>query len=118
MYYASIYHSGAFYIFGGGTGQYTNTIARLDAETTTWSNAGEMVNIRRDHGAIFDGEKFLVVGGHTDGGIPAKNEVCTFTETLVITCAELSTIEIEYMLHPELLLVPEDYGKGKENCFY
>lgn len=48
------------------------TIARLDAETRQWTNVGSLVNARYDHGAIFDGRKFLIVGG----GGTKNTEVC------------------------------------------
>ena len=117
--YAILYHERAFYVFGGGTGHYVSTIARLDVETTTWTKSGDMVAIRRDHSVIFDGEKFLVVGGVTDNiSTPIKNEVCTFSDTTTITCTQQSTVLVDYKLYPELILVPDSYGKGKENCYY
>ena len=54
------------------------TIARLDAETRQWSNAGSLFNPRYDNAAIFDGTRFLVIGG---GG--SKNiEVCDLRKVL------------------------------------
>ena len=82
-----------------------------------------MVNPRRDFGVIFDGEQFLIVGGISDACTnraicPAKHEVCTFTDTTAITCTQQSTVLVDYILYPELLLVPDSYGKGKDNCYY
>ena len=40
--YAALYQGGSFYLFGGRTrsSSYSNTIARLDTKTTTWSKVG------------------------------------------------------------------------------
>ena len=40
--YAALYQCGSFYLFGGRTrsSSYSNTIARLDTKTTTWSKVG------------------------------------------------------------------------------
>ena len=116
--YAIIYHARAFYVFGGGTGNYESTIARLDVESTTWTKAGDMTTIRRDHSVIFDGDQFLIIGGSTNPLAWIENEVCTFSDAKSITCTKLSTVLVEYLLYPELLLVPDNYGKGKDNCFY
>ena len=48
------------------------TIARLDAATRQWSNAGSLFNPRHDNAAIFDGTRFLVIGGRGN----LNNEVC------------------------------------------
>ena len=37
---AALYHNGFFYLFGGYSGSYSQTIARLDTKTTKWSKAG------------------------------------------------------------------------------
>ena len=107
-----LYHGRAFYVFGGTLdGSSTNTIARLDAETTTWSEAGTLVTGRYAHGAIFDGEKFLIIGGR--GSL--KNEVCTLNNA-TMTCTEQSTTLEDYAYYPELFLVEENYGKDWNNC--
>ena len=84
---------------------------RLDAVTTVWSNAGSLNNARHYHGAIFDGENFLVVGG--EGTL--KNEVCSLTDQTV-TCTEASSTLDNYYGYPELFLVPADFGSDPEQC--
>ena len=119
-YYASLYHDGAFYLFGGWTGtkvskKYKSTIARLDAQTSKWSKVGVLEYGRHGHGAIFDGEKFLIIGGEKNDGGPIKNEVCTLKE-LTMTCVEQATALDQYSYYPELFLVPEMFGKDVEKC--
>ena len=73
---------------------------------------------RYGHGVIFDGEKFLVIGGYKrDGprGGAVKNEVCTL-EGLPMTCVEQSPALDRYVYYPELFLVAEDFGKDKSKC--
>ena len=112
--YAVVYHDRAFYVFGGNSGLYPEQkiIARLDAATTTWSIAGSLITDRDGHGAIFDGEKFLVIGG-TRGSL--KNEVCTL-DNAKMTCTAQSTTLDYYRDYPELFLVGENYGKNFNNC--
>ena len=112
-----LYHDRAFYIFGGLTtsNTYQQTIARLDAETQTWSKAGSLKNGRRGHGAIFDGEKFIVLGGNKSGGGAVKNEVCTLSGTSM-TCEEASNTLESYSYYPELFLVSEHFGKDISQC--
>ena len=109
--YAVVYHERAFYVFGGYGASNIKTIAKLDAEITTWSKAGVLVNGRHAHGAIFDGEKFLIIGGWGS----FKNEVCTL-DNATMTCIEQSTILNYYWYYPELFLVEQNYGKDWNNC--
>ena len=111
-----LYHDSAFYIFGGQTysNRYQQTIARLDAETRTWSKAGSLKNGRRAHAAIFDGGKFIVLGNPSDYG-PVKNEVCTLSGTSM-TCEESSNTLYNYAWYPELFLVTEHFGKDISQC--
>ena len=108
-----LYHDRAFYLFGGFTSSTssTQTIARLDAETRTWSKAGSLKNRRNGHGAIFDGEKFMILGGYKKYGGAMKNEVCTLSGTSM-TCEEASKSLDNYSYYPELFLVAQDFGKN------
>ena len=75
--YASIYHSGAFYIFGGYP--YINKIGRFDLATRKWSLAGNLKINRNGHSVIFDGSKFLVIGGSESH----KTENCVLEGTVM-----------------------------------
>ena len=68
-------------------------------------------------GVIFDGEKFLVIGGMTNGDEAVKNEVCTL-EGSTMTCVEQSTAldEYKYIDSPKLFVVPENFGKDTSQC--
>ena len=77
--------------------------------------AGTLNYGRYGHGATFDGEKFLIIGGIKDSGGAVKNEVCTL-EGLTITCVEQSTALVVYSDYPELFLVPDDFGKDINKC--
>ena len=52
----------AFYIFGGWGGQ-RSIIAKLDAKSLLWTEAGYLKNPRDGNNAIYTGRNFLVVGG-------------------------------------------------------
>ena len=106
-YYASIYHSNAFYIFGGSYNP--NNIARLDEVTQTWSLAGKLKSSRSGHGVIFDGSNFLVIGGVGD----QKTENCVLEGT-VMTCIEQESPALHnYNVYPALFLTDNNYG---DNC--
>ena len=111
--YAVLYHDKAFYVFGGYNyhSSYYKNIGRLDEETTTWTQAGTLVAGRYGHGAIFDGENFLIVGGKGT----FKNEVCTLKDEKITCVAQSTTLE-NYNYYPELLLVEENYGTDLGHC--
>ena len=110
--YAVVYHQRGFYIFGGTNDSPQNTIARLDANTKTWSKAGSLITSRHAHGVIFDGDNFLVIGGAFGS---FNNEVCTLNNS-TMTCTEQSTALENYQYFPELFLVDENYGKDLNTC--
>ena len=83
--------------------------------------AGTLKHGRRGHGAIFDGEKFLVIGG--EGVLPGdkylarrliETEVCTLKGQRM-TCVEQATA-LEGYRYPELFLVADDFGKDVSKC--
>ena len=76
--------------------------------------AGTLKNGRYAHGVIFDGEKFLVVGGSVSGDL-VTNEVCTL-EGSSMTCVEQSPVLNFYTFYPELFLVSENFGKDPNDC--
>ena len=67
------------------------------------------------HEAIFDGEKFLVLGGAKSGGGAVSNEVCTLIGAS-IACREASNKLDDYYAYPELFLVTENYGSEIYYC--
>ena len=81
------------------------------------NTAGVLNNGRFGHGVIFDGEKFLIIGGDIRQGVKKalKTEVCTL-ENLKMTCVELSTALQNYESYPELFLVTDDFGSDKSQC--
>ena len=104
-FYAPIYHSGAFYIFGGYPSD-TQNIGRLDAVTFQWSLAGKLQNGRYAHGVIYEGSSFLIVGG--DGSF--KTEECVLDGT-VMTCTEQQSSPLSYYrYYPALFLTVDNYG--------
>ena len=106
-YYASIYHSNAFYIFGGKNNR--ENIALLDEVTQTWSLAGKLKSGRYGHGVIFDGFNFSVIGGSGNH----KTENCVLEGT-VITCIEQESPALDdYLVYPALFLTDNNYS---DNC--
>ena len=77
----------------------------------TRQKAGTLNHGRKSPGAIFDGEKFLIIGGYGK----VKNEVCTL-EGSTMTCVEQSEALEEY-LYPGLFLVTVNFGKDVTRCW-
>ena len=88
----------------------------------TRRKAGALKRGRSDHGVIFDGEKFLIIGGRGENWWETadrrniKNEVCTLEGT-TMTCVEQSTTLYYYLDSPELFLVAVDFDKNVEKCW-
>ena len=78
------------------------------------SKVGTLANARNGHGAIFDGVKFLIIGGTTYND-QVTNEICTLVDS-VVSCVEQSIALKDYKYYPELFLVAEDFGKDVTKC--
>ena len=103
-----VYHTNAFYVFGGYVDDYSsNTISRLDASTFTWTKAGELKYARDSHGAIFNGERIIVAGGYDY----YKTESCSVDENGVVNCTEQAPTLDEYAYYPEMYLVDDAFCK-------
>ena len=105
---APIVHiEGGFYLIAGYTENSSyKQIARLDAVTMQWSDAGKLATNRFWHNAIYDGVSLLVVGG--DGIY--KTEVCSLSNE-TFTCVEQNPELTNYDGYPELFLVEDEYCK-------
>ena len=75
---------------------------------------------RSHHGAIFDGAKFLIIGG--DVGSWGQNndlvqtEVCSL-EGITMTCIKQADNFLEAETnYPELFLVAQDFGQDTTRC--
>ena len=113
--YSIVYHDHAFYTFGGSHDRTdSNVIARLDVETTTWTQIGSLNYPRRGHETIFDGSSFLVVGGITNS---FRTEKCILSGGSM-TCTDQEPTLTSYDHYPELLLVNEDFGKSIDTCLW
>ena len=86
----------------------------MDTVTAQWSKVGELKYSRSDHGVIFDGNRFLAVGGMGDYG-DLMSEICTLSEG-GITCVDDFPILPLYYSYPELLLVPDDFCADFNSC--
>ena len=86
------------------------TIGKLDANSR-WSKAGDLTTARYGHGAIFDGDVLIVVGGYNGISDPLKTEKCEFDDE-GITCTEQSPSLNGYRFYPELFLVESDFCKS------
>ena len=71
----------------------------------TWSLAGKLNQGRQGHGVIFDGDQFLVIGGHGTH----KTESC-IPNGETVTCTLVGEALNDYVYYPELALVADDYG--------
>ena len=80
------------------------------------SKVGNLQNGRSGHGAIFDGDKFLIIGGIGNEFYgPVRNEVCTLKDSKM-TCVEQTLALFDRIYYPELFLVAETYGKDVGKC--
>ena len=109
--YASVFHNGAFFIFGGFP--YTDQIGRFDIVSQEWFSAGRLKSsIRYDHGVIYRAPTFVVVGG----GGTVKNEVCLL-DGEELNCTEPEATDKfaanSHHTRPALFLTESNYG---ENC--
>ena len=88
------------------------TIGKLDAYSR-WSKAGDLSTARYGHGAIFDGEFFIIVGGYRPNlvGVLLSSEKCEFGDD-GLTCTEQSPSLYGYSFYPELFLVEKDFCKS------
>ena len=109
--YSSVVINESFFLVGG---QYTaeklpvGTIARLDAATWSWSNAGQLNIARSLHAAIWTMSKLIVVGGKGD---EKRTEFCQLTNNR-FNCVEQKSKLQGYLSNPLLFLVSDDY----RNC--
>ena len=87
------------------------TVGRLNAVSTIWSLAGNLVYGRHGHNAIFDGTSLIIVGGSSVNGTePIKTEKCSFLNNDLICTAQNPEL-YAYIFTPELFLVPYNYCK-------
>ena len=107
-----IYHSNAFYVFGGYVDRSSSKIVgRLDASTLTWTKAGELNYARDSHGAIFNGERIIVAGGCGLNDCELKTESCSVEENGVVNCIEQAPTLDYYVDYPEMYLVDDAFCK-------
>ena len=105
--YATIFHAGNFYYFGGLVGkQPTKSILCLNEASWAWSKIGQLNSLRDRHGVILIGNTFMVIGGRNT----KPNEVCHLKHD-TFSCAELPSELKAYMMRPLCFLVNDDYGK-------
>ena len=109
--YASVFINGNFFIIGGFfiSGEPSNTIARLDSATWSWSRAGQLNTARGGHGAIWVNSKLVVVGGWNT----KQTEFCVWGNEEFTCTSKESTLTLKnYSYYPLLFAVTDDYG----NC--
>ena len=106
----SVSINGNYFIIGGQVdGAYSNTIARLDTATWSWSRAGQLKTARVSHVAIWVNSKLVVVGG-VDSKYSLRTEYCDLVNDEFI-CTEQESALVDYS-YPLLFAVTDDYG----NC--
>ena len=100
-----VYFQESFIYFGGRGSDRSSMIAKFDSMTRQWSKIGNLVAGREDHGAIFDGIYFLIIGGY---GETIKTEKCSLSGS-TMTCQQQQPELTEYQQYPELFLVPDNF---------
>ena len=99
-----VHYQGSFIYFGGVN---SSKIKKFDSITRQWSDLGNLVTARQNHGADFDGAYFLVVGG---GNGSFETEKCSLTESKMTCHLQAPTLyKYEY---PELFHVQDDFCKS------
>ena len=88
-------------------GNYRDTTVLL----FTRQKAGTLKIARCHHGAIFAGEKFLIIGGAKKNWGTIKNEVCTLNGSKMKCVEQSASLTGVNTKHPELFLVPYDFGE-------
>ena len=104
--YAVIFDAGNFYYFGGfdsGKGL-QKSILRLNADSWTWSNVGQLNSIRDGHGVTLIDNTFMVIGGMSS----QPNEAC-FLNDGEFSCEQKSSSLLDYAFTPILFIVSDDY---------
>ena len=107
---AIVYHSSAFFAFGGRVDSIfydSNIIARLDTSTLTWTRAGELNLGRKGHGVIANGDVMIVTGGRGN----LNTEVCSLQNDVVECSTQWPTLD-NYYAYPEMYLVDDTFCKG------
>ena len=108
-----MYISDSFFVIGGypESPKFSNIIARFN-QNKEWAKVGELVQSRRAHNAIFDGENIIVVGGGTGGSHGAyTTEICSF-EGNQVSCTTQEPDLVDFYGFPELYFVEEDFCKS------
>ena len=76
-----------------------------------WAKVGDLQKSRHGHGSIYDGSVFMVIGGQLDHkNDAAPTEKCILSNG-TISCTEQTPELYDYILYPELYLVPSDFGQ-------
>ena len=119
--YSMVYYVDSFYIFGGRTAYSksittTDVVARLDSNGA-WTKVGNLKTAREGHGVVFEGQYFMVVGGHEsiENGQALATEKCSLQSSVVSCVSQLPNLT-DYVYRPELILVDENYGKHVPEC--
>ena len=105
--FATVFHAGNHYFFGGNTGSNLKSILRLSGSSWTWSNVGQLNEARHGLGVILVKNTFMVVGGWGT----YKNEACLLNDEQ-FTCTQQATGLADKAWTPLMYLVSDNYG----NC--
>ena len=103
-----------FYVFGGYiSGRSSSVISRLDALSETWAKVGQLTFARNSHGAIFNGDVFIVAGGWNEA---FATEACSITQNgasdTKIKCVKQAPVLADYDWYPEMFLISDAFCKG------
>ena len=106
--YASVFINASFFIIGGHADRAdSNTIARLDTTTWSWSRAGSLNTGRRAHGVIWANSRLVVVGGYGT----FSTEFCNL-ENDEFVCTDQQLKLKNFNWYPLLFAVTDD----NKNC--
>lgn len=102
-----VYHSNAFYVFGGQIDyDESNIIGRFDKSTLGWTKAGELNSAREGHGGIFNGDVFIIAGGDAK----YQTEACSIENGEIFCMAQAPVLD-RYYVYPEMYLVDDVFCK-------
>ena len=106
-----VYAEYSFYHIAGKSKNKDQTvIGRLNESDWRWNNAGDLINARYGHNAIYvPSEGIMVIGGSVKGQpIPLKTEICTILGENLF-CREQNPALENYLMYPELFIVPDNF---------
>ena len=113
MIFEIVAHSDSFILFSGTSGStydgQTDKIAKFNPASDQWTEIGNLQQSRRGFGLIEMSNKFIVIGGKSEGML---TEVCELKNEFIKCTSREPTLN-DFVDYPALMIVSSDYA---DNC--